>query len=369
MASRRGWGKIRRLPSKRYQASYIGPDGARHVAGETFAARVDAEGWLSAARRAVEIGEWTAGHGKAAGEPEEHLTVEVYATAWLKGRDLRPRTRDHYADLLERFIIPGLGDKLLADVTPVDVRLWHASMDARKPTVRAHAYALLRTIYNTAVSDSLVTASPCRIPGAGQAKRQKPIEPATLAELEVIVTAMPERLRVMVLLAAWCALRFGELTELRRGDVDLKDGLIRVRRGVVRTLAGEFVVGEPKTAAGVRDVHIPPHLLPAVREHLAEHVEPGADSLLFPAVRGGHLPEASFRGYYYPARILAGRPDLAFHHMRHLGAVLAASTGATLAELMVRLGHTTPAAAMRYQHAAKGRDREIAAALSRIVEG
>ena len=56
---------------------------------------------------------------------------------------------------------------------------------------------------------------------------------ATLAELEVIVTAMPPRYRLMVLLAAWCQLRFGELTELRRADIDLKRSVIRVRRGVV----------------------------------------------------------------------------------------------------------------------------------------
>jgi hypothetical protein len=49
--------------------------------------------------------------------------------------------------------------------------------------------------------------------------------------------------------------------------------------------------------------------------------------------------------------------------------VLAAATGATLAELMARLGHSTPGAAMRYQHAAKGRDAEIAAALSSLVSG
>jgi hypothetical protein len=50
------------------------------------------------------------------------------------------------------------------------------------------------------------------------------------------------------------------------------------------------------------------------------------------------------------------------------GAVLAALTGATLAELS-RLGHSTPAQAMRYQHAAQGRDQAIAEALSRIALG
>jgi integrase len=72
---------------------------------------------------------------------------------------------------------------------------------------------------------------------------------------------------------------------------------------------------------------------------------------------------------FYPAREAAGRPDLRFHDLRHTGAVLAASTGATLAELMARLGHSTVGAAMRYQHAAADRDKVIAAALSELAAG
>ena len=59
----------------------------------------------------------------------------------------------------------------------------------------------------------------------GNAKRVKKIKPATLAELEALVTAMPERYRFMALLASWCGMRFGERTELRRGDVNTKAGL------------------------------------------------------------------------------------------------------------------------------------------------
>jgi integrase len=105
-----------------------------------------------------------------------------------------------------------------------------------------------------------------------------------------------------------------------------------------------------------------------VREHLLQHAEPGRDGLLFPARNGGQLAPSSLYRVYYPARKAAGREDLAFHHLRHTGAVLAAQTGATLAELMARLGHSTPGAAMRYQHAAQERDVEIARRLSALAE-
>jgi integrase len=250
-------------------------------------------------------------------------------------------------------------------ITPESVRRWHATTAATTPTTRSHAYALLRTILNTAVSDDMIAANPCRIRGAGQAKRVKKIKPATLDELGALVAAMPERYRLLTLLAAWCGLRFGELAELRRKDVDAANGVIHVRRGVVRA-AGETIIAAPKSDAGIRDVAIPPHLMPLVRAYLAKH-EGGSDALIFTSGTGAQLAPSTLYRSFYPARAAAGRPDLRWHDLRHTGAVLAASTGATLAELMARLGHSTPGAALRYQHAAAGRDAIIAKALSDLV--
>jgi len=94
---------------------------------------------------------------------------------------------------------------------------------------------------NTAVADDLIVANPCRVRGAGVTKRVKKIRPASLAELEAIATTVPGKYKVLILLAAWCALRFGELTELRRSDVDLKTGTLHVRRSVVTTNTGRLV--------------------------------------------------------------------------------------------------------------------------------
>ena len=91
--------------------------------------------------------------------------------------------------------------------------------------------------------------------------------------------------------------------------------------------------------------------------------------MLFPAEHGGHLAPSTLYRWFYAARRAADRPDLRFHDLRHSGAVLAALSGATLAELMGRLGHSTPAAALRYQHVAAGRDEALAAAMSEVALG
>jgi integrase len=369
--ARRYFGNIRRLPSGRYQASYKGPDGKRHTAPMTFDTPTYADAWLAGVHTDIQRERWQPPVAKsdASENASAPAAFGTYAAAWLKGRDLSPSTRKLYRIILDTHILPAFEDTALTAITPAMVREWHAGLRTETgPTQRARAYSLLRTILGTAVLDDVIPVSPCRVRGAGSVKTARDIRPASLPELEALAAAMPPRYRLMVLLAAWCALRFGELAELRRADIDVKAGVVHVRRGVVSTDSGLVVKG-PKSEAGKRDVNIPPHLMPLVHGHLIEHTARGADALLFPAVHGGHLNPASLRRAYHPAREAARRPDLRFHDLRHTGAVLAAATGATLAELMARLGHSTVSAAMRYQHASADRDKVIAAALSELAAG
>jgi len=113
---------------------------------------------------------------------------------------------------------------------------------------------------------------------------------------------------------------------------------------------------------------MPPHIRPEVETHLdaMEDKRPGA--LLFPAHRGGHLAASTLNRHWNAAREAAGRPDLRWHDLRHTGATRAAQAGATTADLMARLGHSTIGAAMLYQHAAQDRDAQIAAAMSRMAQ-
>jgi len=91
----------------------------------------------------------------------------------------------------------------------------------------------------------MIPYNPAHIRGAGNTKRVHQVQPATLEELRIIVEELPDRYKLMALLAAWCAMRFGELTELRRGDIDLRAGRVKIRRGVV-LVDGEFIIGPPR---------------------------------------------------------------------------------------------------------------------------
>jgi len=307
--NKRTFGSMRRLASGRHQARYVGPAGETVTAPTTFTARIDAEAWLAAERRQVEDpGTWQSPkvrleQARRKAEAERLPTLRDYAEQWIeqrrntKGEPLRPLTRDKYRCSLVVHIYPSLGDLPLDRITRAVVRSWYDKLDTG-PTARAHAYSTLRTILKTAViDDELLPRNPACIRGAGVSGGRKNLRPASLAELAAMVDAMPERGRLLLLLATWCALRSGELRELRRSDIELgRDtdgdtfGWVHVRRAVVLARTGETehgrrtaaVVGRPKTEAGVGTVSIPAMLLPTVREHLLRHAAPGEDGLLSP---------------------------------------------------------------------------------------
>ncbi len=358
-APRRQFGSLRILPSGKHQARYVGADGKMHRAPVTFDTHGDADTYLSTVRADLTRRTWTAPKAKP-------LTFGDYAESWLTQRELKPRTRQHYRTILDRFLLPEFGDTDLTAILAADVRTWHAQLETGK-VFAGQAYGLLRSILRTALVEGLITSSPCVLRKTSP-KRQIKIKPAKLDELDKLVEAMPERYRLMVHLAAWCALRYGEVAALRRSDVDVKAGVVHVVHGVT-WVAGRPQEGDPKSDAGKRDVAIPPHLLPAVKAHLERHTAWGRDGLLFPNRAGNFLSPASFYLFWWPARSAAGRPDLRFHDLRHTSATWAAQDGATLAELMHRLGHSSPAMALRYQHAAADRDQLIAAKLSQRAEG
>ncbi|MBB3752392.1 integrase [Mycolicibacterium sp. BK634] len=391
---RRGFGRIRQFKSGRWQASYTGPDGNLYIAPETFAAKMDAEGWLTDRRREIDRELWsppaTVDQKKAKRAAE--ITFKEYAETWVKtrtvrGRLLATRTREHYEDLLEDHINPTFGTLPVVDITIETVDRWYATTCPNAPTMKAHAYSLLKSILETArVRDRLISTNPCVIRGGGTSRRKSKTKLATLEQVEIIVEEMPDRFKLMIILALWTTLRFSELVELQRKDIDvtqrseidedgevvvIREGVINVSRGAKRTKSGwEF--GDPKSEAGIRDVSIPPHVLPAVLDHLERYVATGGEALLFPPVSGDptkRLQPSTFYRHYHRARAKAKRTDLRLHDLRHTGATMAARTGATLAELMARIGHSTPQAAMRYQHAAAGRDKEIAASMSKLAAG
>ncbi|MGO2761688.1 MAG: tyrosine-type recombinase/integrase [Microbacterium gubbeenense] len=232
----------------------------------------------------------------------------------------------------------------------------------------AAAYRLLRTILNTAVTDGLLAANPCQIKGAGSPPTaERPT--ATPAEVDRLAAAMPDRLAAAVVVAAWSGLRYGELFALARRHVDTEAGTIRVDRALIDLRRGALTFGPPKTAKSRRTVHLPAFVAEMLRDHLAEHVAPDPDALVFATVTGTPLRTSRLSVLFDRARRKVGRSDLHWHDLRHTGATLAYRSGASVPDVQRRLGHTTMRAAQIYAHAADDSDAVLAARLNEMYGG
>jgi len=353
--TRRRFGAVRQLRSGRWQARYPDPlTGRLRSADRTFATRRDAEIELSQIESDIIRGRWA--------DPDAgQVTLAEYGTAWLRERDLSPRTVERYEGAWRLHIEPFLGDRAVGDIAPAQVRHWR--QDRRDAGVGAatvaKSYRLLRAILNTALDDGLIRRNPCRIKGAGDDKSpERPV--LTVAEVYAIADAVPARYRVLVLLAAFTSLRFGELAALQRRDINLEEQVVRVWRAQGEMGAGTLFMKGPKSEAGKRPVAFPESLVPELRRHLEWFAERNAGGLVFVGPLGGRLRRSNFRDIWIKALTQTGVPKIRFHDLRHTGNTLAAATGASTRELMHRMGHSSMRAALIYQHMAAGRDRLIA---------
>ncbi|GAB3802440.1 site-specific integrase [Humibacter antri] len=365
---RETFGQVEKLPSGRYRARYTGPDGQRHAAPTTFDTMGDARTWLTLRHTDVARGEWQPPVRRNPVAFAVYAREQIDTRTSSRGEHLKPRTRVEYLRLLDGPLALFKDDALTA-ITTERVRRWYKEQTATgHKTQTARAYQVLKSVLATAVADGRITSNPCQVRGAVKASTGKRVEPPTDAELAIIVASIDQRFALAVGVAAWGGLRYGELTELRRGDITFVPGiaapdaaLLSITRAVSHTADGGDIVGPPKSAAGVRTIALPDTLTDDLRARLAE-IAATDDALVFPSLSDPerHLSSGSFSAYWRRARAAAGRPDMPFHALRHYGATRYAIAGATTKELMRRMGHNDLALAMRYQHEA-GRDAELVA--------
>jgi len=300
--------------------------------------------------------------------PGEQLPAGVLLTWTFHHPDSRARNRPSVSacPLLRCHILPAFGDLHLGKITPPTVRSWNAALARKDPVTAAKAYRLLSGILATDVADELIGRNPCVVKGASQ--ERSPERPMlSIAEVDVLTAALPEPWRIAVELAAWCHLRLGEVLGLERRDIDLLHRRIHVER-TAYDVGGRLQLGPPKTEAGRRTVSIPPHVVPTLERHLRASVGPESFSPLLSGPKGGRLRRHPLNMAWQGARQELGRLEIHFHDLRGAGLTWAATQGATTRELMARAGHASPAALLRYQHAAEDRDAVIAEALSGLAE-
>jgi integrase len=362
--TRRRAGTVRKLSSGRWQARYLDPAGRRLTAPLTFRTKGDAQRWLAATETDLNRGEWhDPRHGK--------VLFGAWADQWLatKAPKLQPSTAELYRYLLRRHVVPTFGSVPIGRLSAAQVHSWLADLHSTKlsPNTVAKAYRVLSGVMDGAVQAQLIPYNPCTIKGAGT-ERHPEMQVATPEQVAAIASAAGPRWEALILTAAYGGLRWGELAALRRSDVDLTSGAIKVARKLGE-VNGRLEFGPPKSAAGRRTIGVPSFVVHSLELHIERYALPGSAGLVFPSEENLPMRRSNFRRrVWLPAIEEAGVSGLRFHDLRHTAATLAAASGASVKALMARIGHASADASLRYQHAIDGNDAQIVKFLEGFAE-
>ncbi len=327
----------------RYQARYRVADGRERT--KTFKRKTDAEKWVTTEQAKQITGDWV--------DPRRaKMLFGKWAGEWMAARSgLAPKTRAVYGSYLKTRMMPTFGDVPLIRIRPIDVQRWIADLEQHlAPSSIRPTYVLFRQIVESAVDNNMLRTSPCVRIVLPRIVVDDDMPILNPDEIEHLADAITPRFRAFVFVAAYGGLRFGELAALKRGRVDMSAPSVRVVESVT-DVEGHLVWGPPKSNR-MRRVALPTFMREVFAQHMADHVEPGTDAIVFPDTQGGPIRNGNFRlNTFAPAVTEAGVPRVTPHGLRHSCASMLIAAGATPKAVQKHLGHASATITLnRYTH-------------------
>jgi integrase len=322
---------------KRYRVTSVGTDGK--ISTEHHATKPQAEARAKELTAKIVTGSYAApSAGKA---PFRDVAEDWFTT---KGIRVQPKTLEGYRSLLDTHVLPKWGSAPVANITWQAIQKWIAELkdtdvsNRREGKLSAsrilQAYHVFRAVLGHAVKSKLIAVNPA---AEIDLPRKPAPDPRYLDDDQVAVLAAGcGEHDVMVLVLAYCGLRWGEAIALTRADVDFDRGRIAVRKAVTRT-ERKYVLGPTKTHE-TRSVPVPATVLKLLKERVGHRP---ADKLVFPGSLGW-LRSHELRKVFDPAAVKIGVPGLVPHELRHTCASLAIrNAGASIKAVQLLLGHKT----------------------------
>lgn len=264
-------------------------------------------------------------------------TVSQYLNRWLQDSvrlQNKARTLESYTYILNQYVIPAFGQVLVSKLSPEHVQGLMSRMetDGKSPRLRQLVHAVLRRAFNQAVRARTLVFNP--VSAVNPPKVPKKImtvwtQDQVRAFLSAVETHAPRYLALFTL-EAETGLRMGELTELRRSDVNLAARTLTVR------------LETTKTAAGARTLTLTAPMVSVLVRHLELLMTEGlaGSEFLFPSRAGTQILHGNLRDKFKALSEKAGLPEIRFHDLRHTNAALLVESGCDMKTVQGRLGHS-----------------------------
>lgn len=319
---------------KRYRVRYRTPE-HKQTDKRGFRTKRDAELFRASIEVGINRGEYIAPRASK-------VTIGTLGEEWLERQThLKPSSLRPIHSAWAVHVRPRWGAVALEGIRTTAVQSWVAELGkVRSATTVARAYGVLAAILDDAVADRRVLANPAR---GIKLPRRRPRSRVYLTHEQVHTLAREaKRYETLILVLAYCGLRWGEATGLRVRDVDLVRRRLTIELNAVE-VGQRIVVGTPKTHAR-RSVPFPEFLRPGIAAACSGKPP---DDLVFPGPDGTHLKrtrsDVKSRGWFAGAVRRSDVPRITPHDLRHTAASLAVSAGANVKAVQRMLGHASAA--------------------------
>ena len=199
-------------------------------------------------------------------------TLKQYLEHWLENvhkSKIRTSTYAGYRVILDKHIIPALGDFPVQKLTAQQVEDFYASKlrEGLKPGYVRNMHTVLHKAMSHAVRINLVARNVCDVVEVPHPRRDE-MKPLTKEQAQKLLEMAKERrLETLLIVAITTGMRRGEMLGLRWQDIDFENRSLQVRRTVNRITGHGFVENEPKTAKGRRKIALPDVVVEALKQH------------------------------------------------------------------------------------------------------
>lgn len=314
--------------------------------------------------------------------------ADAWRDTWT---DLEPKTRVGYESILNRHLLPRFGNAKVAAISAEAVQKYVNELAAdRAPNTVRRIFGVLRGVLGVAVSRRYIALNPCdavKLPSKRGATK-RPNLYLTPPEVRALAESIDAHYRVAVYVSAWCGLRAGELWTLRRDDVNLTTGTLRVDEAIkevtaassvgldsARRLTDSLVIGVPKSEASNRTIKLPTPIRAMLAEHLSRPLPGGngPEAFIFTTPNGRPVRHNLFYKRVFRPAVKASLPErlqrLRWHDLRHTCASLSLAVAPNLYVVMNRLGHDDIKTTVNtYGHLLPSVDDALADGLAELFE-
>ena len=221
---------IAKRPDGTWRARYRDTAGKEHA--QHFARRVEAQRWIDSVTTAVQTGTYV--------DPARaKVVLDAVAKQWFAGKiNLRPTTRARYESALQVHVLPRWGSTPLDRIEHGEIQAWLAQLSAAGQSGASvrKAHGVLSAILELAVRDRRLPSNPAAgtsLPETNERRRRY----LTAGQVEELAVAA-DKGRLVVLVLAYCGLRWSELAALRVENVDLLRRRLDIAHAVTEVNGG-----------------------------------------------------------------------------------------------------------------------------------